>query len=74
MSIECQLLKYADVLVVYMAYRLFDVARELVQTAYLHIIVPLVLVRIGSYVLRQMTCFNHGAAMRNMYGELASKE
>jgi hypothetical protein len=88
----CGFLQYADDLVVCMAHRLFDVARGLVQTACTSLNVffssmgltisaskherPLVLVRIGSYVLPQTTCYNiwvyfsmmscEGAAIRNM--------
>jgi hypothetical protein len=80
----CGFLQYADDLVVYMAHRLFDVARGLVQTVCTslnvffssmvltistsksevmlftrkHERLP-VLVRIGSYVLPQTTCFKY---------------
>jgi hypothetical protein len=78
----CGFRQYADDLVVYIAHRLFDVARGLVQTVWTSLNVffssmgltisasklefmlftrkherPPVLVRIGSYVLPQTTCF-----------------
>jgi hypothetical protein len=76
----CRFLQYFDDLVVYMARRLFNVARELVQTACTSLNIlfssmslttsevllftgkherPPILVRIGSYVFPQATCFKY---------------